>query len=427
MDLLGGYNSDDSSGSEASPAPAVVSKPVKVNSNNPAAIPAGTSAPRQQESKALKKGRRLLRLNAVLPREILDRLAKGASSDTDSDNSDGNSSDNPKKGKRQSAKEAVKMTRKKKPENSATDKGLNSLLTDLNGFAPIENNMRAHKTGAKNEILGMAFMKVSTSVVRKKRDDAPVVDIHGTTVAPSSIEAESVQTKKKQEIIVEDVESDSEPDPEPDQDHSKLSTRDVPVETLPSTGSMKPTRSSSARLQYNVPRPAPIPPSGLSAGMKRPINAVSEVAQHQHLPEQQLGETQLQPPQQQKPTKRSKKELEKALRAGNFDSINEYTQKIDSVNYANPNEHQYLGSSGAGEDSTGGSQFRTSGMERYVPSEGTSVAQSGLSGKMKGKHQIHSLVSNAAKLEADQRRMAAMGTASRGKSNREGAKKKYGW
>jgi len=41
----------------------------------------------------------------------------------------------------------------------------------------------------------MAFMKVSTSVVRKKRDDAPVVNIHGTTVAPSSIEAESVQSK----------------------------------------------------------------------------------------------------------------------------------------------------------------------------------------------------------------------------------------
>jgi hypothetical protein len=393
MDLLGGYNSDDSSGSEASQAPtatAVVSKPV-VNSNKP-------SAPRQGESKALKKGRRLVRLNAVLPPEILDRLAKGASSESDSDSN----SDN--QGKRRSAKaqEAVKMTRKKKPENSATDKGLNSLLTDLNGFAV--NNTRANTTGA-NEILGMAFMKVSTSVVRKKRDDALFVDIHGTsTVAPISIEVES---KKKQEIIVED---------------SNISAREV--ETLPSTTeATKPSRSSSARLQYNVPRPSPIPPSGLSAGMKRPLNDASELAQHQH----QLAETQQQSPQQQKPRKRSKKELEKALRAGNFDSINEYTQKIDSVNYANPNEHQYLASSGAGEDSTGGSQFRTSGMERYVPTEGTSIRESGLSGKMKGKHQIHSLVSNAAKLEADQRRMAAMGTASRGKSNREGAKKKYGW
>jgi hypothetical protein len=362
-----------------------------VNSNKP-------SAPRQGESKALKKGRRLVRLNAVLPPEILDRLAKGASSESDSDSN----SDN--QGKRRSAKaqEAVKMTRKKKPENSATDKGLNSLLTDLNGFAV--NNTRANTTGA-NEILGMAFMKVSTSVVRKKRDDALFVDIHGTsTVAPISIEVES---KKKQEIIVED---------------SNISAREV--ETLPSTTeATKPSRSSSARLQYNVPRPSPIPPSGLSAGMKRPLNDASELAQHQH----QLAETQQQSPQQQKPRKRSKKELEKALRAGNFDSINEYTQKIDSVNYANPNEHQYLASSGAGEDSTGGSQFRTSGMERYVPTEGTSIRESGLSGKMKGKHQIHSLVSNAAKLEADQRRMAAMGTASRGKSNREGAKKKYGW
>ena len=103
--------------------------------------------------------------------------------------------------------------------------------------------------------------------------------------------------------------------------------------------------------------------------------------------------------------------------------MNEYTQKIDSISSNSPNEQQILASSGLSE---GGSSFGTSGLERYIPSEGASIKQGGLSGKMKGKHQIHALVSSAAKYEAEQRRMNAMGT-NKGKSSRADAKKKYGW
>ena len=412
MDLLGGYDSDDSSGSE-SPAVASVSRPAETtNSATP-----GMSAPAQQKlNKALKKGKRLLRLNAVLPPEILNRLAKGASSDTDSDSDD---EQQQRTRKTRNVKKGAKMTPKKKPENSAADKELDSLLTDLNGCAPIEKIMCSRSTGvAEHETLGMAFMKVSTSVVRKKRnEDSHVVDIHGTKVAHA-------QPEKKQAMIVEDVESDL------DQNDKEQNTEKEKTIVVNESSSL-----ASARMQCNIPRPMPIPPSGFSARMKRPLNVAPSVSilpqhQHQHLPEQQIEKLQLEQQQQQKqqPKKRSKKELERALRAGNFDSINEYTQKIDSVNYTNANEQQYLATSGMGEDSIGGSSFRASGMERYVPSEGASLTQSGLSDKMKGKHQIHALVSNAAKFEADQRRMAAMGNTSRNKSSsRADAKRKYGW
>jgi hypothetical protein len=422
MDLLGGYDSDNSSGSESP-----VSRTAE--NTNSAAIPA-TSVPtaQQKDDKILKKGRRLLRLNAVLPPEILDRLTKGASSDTDSDSGDDDEQQKGTRRQRNVKEVASKMTRKMKPVNSAADKELDSLLTDLNGFAPIQNIMKTQSTTtvvAKHETLGMAFMKISTSVVRKKRNgDSQVVDIHGTKLGHAPL-------KKHQDVIVEDVESDSDQDDSETKIETEVETETEPL--FPSNAANESRGSTSDRMQSNVPRPMPIPPSGFSARMKRPLNvapSVSALLQYQHLPEQQIEETQheQQLQQNEQPKKRSKKELARALRAGNFDSINEYTQKIDSINYTNANEQQYLASSGMGEESMEGSSLKASGMERYVPSEGASLAQSGLSGKMKGKHQIHELVSNAAKFEADQRRMAAMGNTSRQKSSsRADAKKKYGW
>jgi hypothetical protein len=122
--------------------------------------------------------------------------------------------------------------------------------------------------------------------------------------------------------------------------------------------------------------------------------------------------------------KRSKRDIEKALRAGNFENIDSLTtQTIDTREYDQPDEHQILATSGLAAE--GSSSFRTSGLERYVPSEGMSV-QGGVVGKMKGKSQIHSLVSSAASYEANQRRMAAMGLG-KAKSGRADAKRKYGW
>lgn len=398
MDLLGGYGSDDSDSSSASNSS---KKPVQ----SEAIVSKSQSSNEVQVSK---KGKKLLRLNAVLPPEILDRLTKGAASDTDSDD-DGDEIATVNKPER------INNGTKKKDitiglgSSTVADNGLNSLLTDLSGFTP---SVVAKKGEQKEEKLGMAFMTVSTSVSRKKRN-APshVVDIHQSL---------NNDNKGSKEIVVEDVDSDSE-DKTPSQNTSLKQTEDKDkVEPL------FPSKPAS-HIRRTVPRP----PSGLSAGMKRPINATpmpsnynstlissSSAASEERNRGLQNEQQEVRPPQK----KRSKKEIEKALRAGNLDSVNEYTQKIESISSNNPNQQQIL-ASGLSE---GGSSFGTAGLERYIPSEGASIKQGGLSGKMKGKHQIHALVSSAAKYEAEQRRMNAMGT-NKGKSSRADAKKKYGW
>lgn len=398
MDLLGGYGSDDSDSSSASNSS---KKPVQ----SEAIVSKSQSSNEVQVSK---KGKKLLRLNAVLPPEILDRLTKGAASDTDSDD-DGDEITTVNKPER------INNGTKKKDitiglgSSTATDNGLNSLLTDLSGFTP---SVVAKKGEQKEEKLGMAFMTVSTSVSRKKRN-APshVVDIHQSL---------NNDNKGSKEIVVEDVDSDSE-DKTPSQNTSLKQTegKDKVEPLFPS----KP----ASHIRRTVPRP----PSGLSAGMKRPINATpmpsnynstlissSSAASEERNRGLQNEQQEVRPPQK----KKSKKEIEKALRAGNLDSVNEYTQKIESISSNNPNQQQIL-ASGLSE---GGNSFGTAGLERYIPSEGASIKQGGLSGKMKGKHQIHALVSSAAKYEAEQRRMNAMGT-NKGKSSRADAKKKYGW
>lgn len=395
MDLLGGYGSDDSDDSSASDSAKL---PVQSDA---------TISKRQELKEVVsKKGKKLLRLNAVLPPDILDRLTKGAASDTDSDDDEeGRTKLNKREGKKFVKKKDITIGL---GSSSAADNGLNSLLTDLSGFTP---SVVVKKGEEKEEKLGMAFMTVSTSVSRKKRNEpSDVVDIHQSL---------NTNNKASKKIVVEDVDSDSEGET-PSQNRS-LTQAEEKDKAEPLF-----TSKPSSYIRRTVPRP----PSGLSAGMKRPINATPMPSNYNSTLNpsapsaerdrgQQYEQQEVQLPQK----KRSKKEIEKALRAGNLDSVNEYTQKIESISSNTPNEQQILASSGLSE---GGNSFGTSGLERYIPSEGASIKQGGLSGKMKGKHQIHALVSSAAKYEAEQRRMNAMGT-NKGKSSRADAKKKYGW
>jgi hypothetical protein len=431
-------------------------------------------------------------LNAVLPPEILKRLTKstvqgvGAASDTDSDS---DSSDNDGEGKETSASSRSPTKRNTKPSTprtfraeqktapSAADGGLNSLLSDLHGFTPTSTGknrnerslltdasrtqskkLDAAKSGkdeseTKSETLGMAFMNVSTTVVRKKRNsknDSSVVDIHGNG------NGNDIPSKRK--VAVEDVhsDSDSDDDDDPTTQTAMPQTAMFPernIEANPSAAASvpvsEPSRSrTNLKARVSAPRlaapgmqratntiPAPYSSSSMynpsadsASASAYPDVSTGQAQHHQDTTSQPQFQTQDPTPIQSQPNKkRSKRELEKALRAGNLDSINlhQYTQNahsMESINYGAQNHDQLMNSSAEG----GRSSYGTGGLEHYVPSEGTSVK--GLSGKMKGKHQIHSLVQNAAKLEADQRRMDAMGGGmKRGKSSRADAKRKYGW
>jgi hypothetical protein len=284
-----------------------------------------------------------------------------------------------------------------------------------------------HKVGQEKkeekeeEKLGMAFMNVvSTSVIRKKRnghDLQTVIDIHGDSFGTQS--------------------------------DSKLNAC--------SNDSMGKVTSSEDRVGSNVPCASEniktIEPSIQSrtawTGIKRARNAAPSVSTATWTTDEvekgdMQGDIALDVVESKKhesmtsssftnPTrKRSKKELEKALRAGDFDSLHDCTLKIDAPNqipYNHVSSSSIVLEGGSGGGGGGSMSFGTSsgGLERYVPSEGMTVKQPGLSAKMRGKHQIHSLVVSASKYEADQRRMAAMGMGQQGKSKRADAKKKYGW
>jgi hypothetical protein len=511
MDLLGGYGSDadsdasSSSNDEQTPAPSPAPSPsrtpsISMKSTNVADRATATVAKKHgidtntntthKKGHISKKGKRLLRLNlnAVLPPEILKRLTQSTVQGMGAGNSDDSDSDNDDNGNNNGEGKETKPSKsnKKQSTSTAADKGLNSLLSDLNGFSPTSKVTKTSsatrtctatatkiKSGTqqnddKKETLGMAFMNVSTTVLRKKRnDDSLVVDIHG----------KSMNNSKEEQVIVEDVDVHSS-DSDSDSDHdADTDTKTATPQTMfpeknkessksnayPSTATATATATAAAAAtattsrsrihsSVRVPRPAApgiqrapnVAPSlsssslyntigtSASASMTSASAASMAQSQFQHpIPQQQ--QQQQQPPQQPN-KKRSKKELEKALRAGNLESldIHQYTQNahtMDSINYAPHQNHDQLApgsDTGAG---TGGS-YHAGGLEHYVPSEGATVK--GFSGKMKGKHQIHSLVQNAANLEANQRRMDAMGmgmggAGRKGKSSRADAKRKYGW
>ena len=243
MDLLGGYGSDadsdasSSSNDEQTPAPAPAPAPSKppslsMKSTNVADRATATVAKKHgintdtntntntthKKGHISKKGKRQLRLNlnAVLPPEILKRLTQSTVQGMGAGNSDDSDSDNDDNGNNNGEGKETKPSKsnKKQSTSTAADKGLNSLLSDLNGFAPTSKVTKTSsatrtctatatkiKSGTqqnddKKETLGMAFMNVSTTVLRKKRNDASLaVDIHG----------KRMNNSKEEQVIVEDV------------------------------------------------------------------------------------------------------------------------------------------------------------------------------------------------------------------------------
>ncbi len=511
MDLLGGYGSDsDSDASSSSSVP--VATPAAASQSKPAVsttpTPPSTALPppKNKENDASKRGKRLLRLNlnAVLPPEILKRLTKSTvqgvgDDDSDSESDSGSDGQNENDNRNGTPSRRIRNGSGKKNKNkiqsaihserqipSAADQGLNSLLSDLNGFTPATTPMMSHKqhksslmtrpstdidtasateeksattqqqslpknNKKEKETLGMAFMNVSTTVVRKKRNDNgssnvhDVVDIHGSG--------------HKGKVLVEDVDSDSDSDAEgptvaKPQIMFPVKRKEEPSSKPLTSGSTAPSAASSSsslrsRMNFSIPRPAAAPSTGMyraAAPNATPgisssssyYTATPQIHHNNNATTASMAKHQIttqQQPQSQPNKKRSKRELEKALRAGNLESINlqQYTnntQSLNSINYNPQNQTQLLSSAdtGSGGAGGGGGSYHAGGLEHYVPSEGTSVK--GFSGKMRGKHQIHSLVQSAAKLEADQRRIDAMSGGmgvGKGKSSRADAKRKYGW
>lgn len=403
MDLLGSYDSSDSESENAdSPpaAPVAIQSILRNKSTQNQSVPETTS-----KIDVSKRGKRILKLSSVLPQEILDRLQRGDGAAYESDSDE---------------EHVVRETTLKRKVDKASggrntssiDSGIDSFLSDLHSVVPSESK---EKKEIHKETMGDAFMTVSSTIIRKQKP-GQVVNIH----EPRTSSAPKIPFKKKEDVVVEDVvHSDS------DQDEEGNDLPNENVETL------------FPQAETRAPVKQPI--------VRRPMDAAPSISRFQNV-HSSIKSIPLPPPQEKvlsqgqvdacneqnemnmetsnHKSKRSKREIEKALRAGNFENIDSIaTQTIDTRQYEHPDEQQTLATSGLATE--GSSSFRTSVLERYVPSEGMSV-QGGVSGKMKGKSQIHSLVSSAASYEANQRRMAAMGMG-KAKSGRADAKRKYGW
>ena len=480
MDLLGGYGSDASSSSDHSseasvtgptvpPPPSAATtttKPTTATLPPTKTLLTNNKSSTNSTPPPMKKKLKLLKLNNFLPPDILHQLTKstvqgrgedGVLLDSDSDSDQENSDDD--------AVVRPAPTTKKHRSNwlqhdsqtttSLEDEGLSSFLNDLNSHVPCSKPPPAsnkiykveNESALKNkEVMGSALMQVSSSVTRIKRSSkspssTTVVDIHGTNGSKST------------DVVVEDVDSDVEHDEMNDAADKNITAttlqQESPIPMFPSQTVTKSTTASTknpvAAATSSVPRPS----SSIYARERGGIRRVSTVthttsssleATHPNSTEAQshqplytsapsypppIQPTQTQT-QHQPLSKKSKRERDKALRSGNLAALESISQTLDLVQ---PSSSNYSTGNApiVGEDAQA-SQFKMGGLATYVPSMGGTVQGGKISGKMKSKSQIHSLVANARSLEAERARMDLMGIGKgSGKSTRADAKRKYGW
>jgi len=433
MDLLGGYGSSDgdSDGSSASVQSATGPAPPP-----PPPAAATTAAGGGGISK---KGRRLLSLGAVLPPEIFDRLVRDeqGGSSSDSEQSAGSYSNHGAGGDNGGTSSTSKKKKRAPKRKTAGSTGvglgggsavpppgeMGDLLRELRsapsvGPAGGEQGQNATKKKPppppREEKLGMAFMTVTTTVASKK--DVGVENIHtsrsvaGLAAAPSAEAAESTRGD--------------------DMNRKKPAFAAA-------------TRRAAAP-GVAVPRP------GLSAAPSVRTGAAYAPPQQQQQQQQQQYQYQYQNNQRaqqqqyhqepamgaQQSRKKSRKELERSLRAGKFDALGDdaraTTVHQDDLDYGGgyaPTEAD-LSEAAARTAAANAAKSGAAGLRMYDPSAGGDVdVGAEVSQKHRSKHQINQLVAKAAVLEAH--RAGGVGPSGqrsvKGSNSRADAKRKYGW
>jgi len=292
MDLLGGYGSDSSSDASTTKPPTDESK--RKQGEN--VITKALAAPVQTTNK---KKRKLLRLGAVLPSEIFDKLVdmqygRADDDDDDDDGEDGLTSNNLLNNKRsvgadrsgacQDLLSKLKASAPKKHED--TDAALDS----RNSVDVKEKLNRSSNEIKQPEVLGEAFMK--TTVLSMKRKKGGIVDVH----ADAGKKNDSVPQKKITALNPARTSSI----------YSMARRNVISAPSLPNNGSAnnEGTRLGSGGI-YAYPIPDP--------------HDEEEVATVKHAI----------------PSKMSKKEIQRALREGNLgvlkgQTVAQYEQRVSS-------------------------------------------------------------------------------------------------
>lgn len=501
--LLGGYGSDSSSSSAISThsPPATVAASTcapqqqqqLVNSSNitvneKTAFDATTDR-KQMQSQRLK----LLKLSAVLPPEIFDQLIKaqnkhsrrrkskhkrkngsGASSSSgtssndefDSDFSESSSIENTcedrKMNKRRGSSERNVEKSNHQQEITAGGGGsFGSLLNDLRSakMAPVKNKKSNDdqeekkstnkKSDTQKEVMGEAFTTTtSTKIVSKRKRpkgtgpaDMPlpienkVVDIHGISYSPNLISSSSQEnineTASPETVSSKDATLAALALSSP-LNQKKCSTSDAAAPRMASSDvNNTQMKCSIPRIRSTINRTAT--PATIAPPSTIPIS--NAVENHYHSSSSSSIHHQ--------PTTRApnKREMERLLRAGQFDQIPQLNEGHHTVHQMqqvvpqyniNPNHAAHDVSSFDGDHTNPSGKKSGVSVKMYNPSTGERVSTNGeISIKERSKHQINQLANSALALRGAARTQAQFGVGitsiKKGSASRNGAKRKYGW
>jgi len=373
MDALGGYGSSSASEGEEE----------KIRA------PARATA-------ASRRGKKILSLASVLPPHILDQLTKA---DDDADSIGSSSSDDGDDEGRTEKKPKVKSSADKGSHHQ--DPGISSLLTDLKKARPEHDPQKPKPAAATQPLpLGAAFLtSVTTTTLNKK---GSVRDIHADDESSPNVEKPAATGTQHQQ--------------------SSTTFPAAVNETMIRASSSKPA-SFIARTNAAPRRVVAAPPA--TAGV------ASAIHQEQQAPrtQQQKSLQQSAPPPQPKP-KRSRKEMERALRQGKLaEVLQEGGGLTMSLQAADPSSYQPVAAPAAAA-SAGSSTVRNVPTQMYDPSTGSTVTVmmqgkgGGSGGGANRKNQINQLLSQAAHLEQQRQQQPGSSAA---KAHRANAKRKYGW
>lgn len=421
MDLLGGYGSSgsdsDSDGGAASPRPPPSQPPQSLPKGQAVAPPAGRIS---------KRGRRLLSLNAILPPAIFDRLTRaaavggGGGSDSDSDGGEGATKNGPEGARGQQAATGGSGGR---GGTGAGEGEMGCLLRDLRSapaaIPSLAGKAEAGAGAGAAEKMGLAFATVTSTTTT--RGEVGVTDVHAPTAASSAAAADAVV-----------------PLPPP-------GAEEAAVGAPPAAPALvAPQRMAAPSASVPRPRPSAAPPVRRSAAPEPPAHRSRAAPQGgpsqdpagqrpQPQPQPRSGQPQ-QAAAQQTSRNKSNRELQQALRAGNFDVLDDARTSAlrrpdvelgGGAGYA-PTEAD-LAEAAARTGAASAARAGAAGLRMYDPSAGTDIdLNGGVSQKHRSKHQINQLVAQAAVLEAH-RAGGVGGRTAKGTSSRVDAKRKYGW
>jgi hypothetical protein len=431
MDLLGGYESSSSStdGVEVEHARSVkgTSDVVKlgrdgessrttststlpgpvgpfgvVGDDRGSALDSTTSSARPKDTQNLQKqqrvGKKILSLASVLPPHILEALtratanSKNGTSSTnpyvdDSDDS-GDDNDGAETKKRKTGDQSERANTGAGSSSSSSNE-FSSFLADLQRAAPL------HAGGCRSSTSKLLqpnhYHGESTSAARKPSSLAPP----STTMGDAFLATTFTTTTVKSAATVRDIHASSDEIDDGGASHSFRETA-APTRPLSSRICAAPVvGASTAVLQNDIGRQI------LAANQENGLEA--SIEPH--------------PPQAQA---RSRKEMERALRRGQIDTVINDAALTSSIQGADPNNFS-MEPPTIDPESTTHSMVRNVPTQLYDPSSGGLAAAASM--RRGGKNQINQLLAQAAHLERERAQQPSQVA----KIQRANAKRKYGW